>query len=361
MHAADMATQPLRGTRLARRTGPVKGPRAAAHRVPPACRRVPTACAADSGDIELPTYDPRTVGQGLQVSCVALSCGAWGKGEDLQKEMDTFVVAVDGGITLFDAEGDATSEALLAQFVSSWEASPAAQLPGAQRPRVCTSIEIPAAATIAEKGADFGTTSLLNELQTTAVRLGLVVPDLCIFSKIDTSPAVEESQLQQLQVLVRAVQEGFDKGVCPANIGLAGFSSAELRTIAKGLRQNPVAGPRVVACRTDLSAFTYDGEKQALLSVCQEEGITLLATDPLGRGAAQAGGTSEEGIGDSRPLWPYAGLESFSRRHNSVTNRSCYNDEAARVDWHLRRESHSGAGSAQLARLQERSADAGDQ
>lgn len=156
MHAADMATQPLRGTRLARRTGPVKGPRAAAHRVPPACRRVPTACAADSGDIELPTYDPRTVGQGLQVSCVALSCGAWGKGEDLQKEMDTFVVAVDGGITLFDAEGDATSEALLAQFVSSWEASPAAQLPGAQRPRVCTSIEIPAAATIAEKGADFG-------------------------------------------------------------------------------------------------------------------------------------------------------------------------------------------------------------
>jgi len=193
---------------------------------------------------------------GLEVSGLGLGTMTWGRdtdADDAAAQLEAFVAAGGNLIDTSNVYGEGDAESIVGTLV----------------PDVIPRAEVVLATTTVGVGGGRG--KLLAGLDSSLKRLNTDHVDLWQVHGFDAAVPFEET----CSALARAVDSGRARYV-----GLSGFSSWQLATLATWLRG---AGCPVVATEAEYSLLERTAER-SLLPAAAVHGIGLLAWGPLGRG-----------------------------------------------------------------------------
>jgi aryl-alcohol dehydrogenase-like predicted oxidoreductase len=195
---------------------------------------------------------------GLHVSPLGVGTNAWRFNQQAMPGLQsTFEAALNAGVDFFDTAevyGFGGSERTLGQFLAT----------ASQKPVVATKfLPVP---------WRLGKSSLTTALRGSLSRLGVAQVDLYLIHSPVSPVAIET----WMDALADAVQAGLTRGV-----GVSNYSAEQMRRAHAALSKRGIA----LACnQVEYSLLQRSAERNGLLSLCRELGVTLVAYHPIASG-----------------------------------------------------------------------------
>ena len=213
--------------------------------------------------------DERAVGLAGALGVAPLGVGAWAWGTsrlwDYGKEYDrrdvgeAFRASVEGGVTLFDTAeiyGNGASERIIGEILRE------GGLDGT--PVIATKF--------APLPYRFGARSLLDALDKSLVRLGVVTVDL--YQVHFPNPLLRIESL--MDALAEAVKEGKIR-----HVGVSNYNVDQMRRAHDRLASH---GVKLASNQVEYSLLKRTPETNGVLEACRDLGVTLIAYSPIAQG-----------------------------------------------------------------------------
>ncbi len=219
------------------------------------------------------------VGLADELGVAPLGVGAWawgtsrlwgyGKEYDRRDVGEAFRASMDGGVTLFDTAeiyGNGASERIIGEILreGDFDGTPVIATKFAPLPY------------------RFGARSLLNALDKSLVRLGVVTVDL--YQVHFLNPLLRIESL--MDALAEAVKEGKVR-----HVGVSNYNAKQLRRAHDRLASH---GVKLASNQVEYSLLKRTPETNGVLDACRDLGVTLIAYSPIAQGLL----TGKYGPGD---------------------------------------------------------------
>ncbi len=213
--------------------------------------------------------DERTIGLADELGVEPLGVGAWawgssrlwgyGKEYDRQDIGDAFRASMEDGVTLFDTAevyGNGASEKIIGEILreESFDKTPVIATKFAPLPY------------------RFGARSLLDALDKSLVRLGVVTVDL--YQVHFPNPLFKIESL--MDVLAEAVKEGKVR-----HVGVSNYSVAQMQRAHDRLASH---GVKLASNQVEYSLFQRAPETNGVLEACRDLDVTLIPYSPIAQG-----------------------------------------------------------------------------